>query len=218
MVDSRSGEEPRLQTTNVWAWSAAHTSGKASWGWISLVQNHKCCAQLSIYKLWCQRESCGMLCWWGPTSPKQLSRAGIFFLLGITWFFLHVYILMVTVASLWSISGVCVLRHKKSVSFLNAGLWLLILYTVSGVFEKCIFLCGLTGSFVYVHWRFLGKMYNYTELEISLTVCWCWWDGSNVEYVAHLWPIPRLIPHRRDGLEFHRLQDRQGWVCKWCAH
>ena len=50
-LTSRSGEEPRLQTTNVWAWSAAHTSGKALWGWISLVLNHKCCAHVRLYKL-----------------------------------------------------------------------------------------------------------------------------------------------------------------------
>ena len=28
---NRSGEGPRLQTRNVWAWSAAHTSGKVLW-------------------------------------------------------------------------------------------------------------------------------------------------------------------------------------------
>ena len=47
-LTSRSGEEPRLQTANVCAWSAAHTSGKALWGWISLVQNQ---AHVSLYKL-----------------------------------------------------------------------------------------------------------------------------------------------------------------------
>ena len=30
-LTSMCGEGPRLQTTNVWAWSAAHTSAKALW-------------------------------------------------------------------------------------------------------------------------------------------------------------------------------------------
>ena len=54
-LTSRSGEGPRLQTTNVWAW-AEPTSGKALWGWISLVQNHKRCTPGSLYNSWCQRE------------------------------------------------------------------------------------------------------------------------------------------------------------------
>ena len=32
-----------------------------------------------------RERSCGMLYWWGPTSPKQLSRALHLFSLGITW-------------------------------------------------------------------------------------------------------------------------------------
>ena len=39
-----------------------------------------------------------MLCWWGPTSPKQLSRALHLFSLGITWYFLHVF---------WGSTAIC---------------------------------------------------------------------------------------------------------------
>ena len=73
------------------------------------------------------------------------------------------YILMITVSSLyklihqWSVYMCCV---KKKCEYLERRSLAINLYTVSGVFEKCIFLCDLTGSFVYVHWRFLGKMYK----------------------------------------------------------
>ena len=60
-----------------------------------------------------RERSCGVLCWWGPTSPKQLSRAPHLFSVGITWYFLHVLYVCLSIegqvvtvrCSSWTLGG-----------------------------------------------------------------------------------------------------------------
>ena len=55
---------------------------KALWGWISLVQNHKCCAQLCLINSWCQREK---LQYALANKPETAVQSSHLFSLGITW-------------------------------------------------------------------------------------------------------------------------------------